>query len=212
MMDGQQDDKKDLTRRQSKKDRTATALAWEALRLFSKQGYEETSVEQIAEAANVSRRTLFRYFSGKGDIILAWTSEMTEALKNAIASASPDASLQDMVLLALLPVVHRITANREYAYALVQLLEHEPALRSVSLQKYEEWEEALAKALMARLPPTDMPSLAARLIARTAIATYRTAVDEWMKTEGEANLEDLLRRAFTFHPLLWMEDSPLSLG
>jgi len=117
-----------------------------------------------------------------------------------------------MVLLALLPVVRRITANREYAYALVQLLEHEPALRSVSLQKYEEWEEALAKALMDRLPPTDMPSLAARLIARTAIATYRTAVDEWMKTEGRTDLEHILRRAFTFHPLLWMEDSPLSLG
>ena len=111
-MDGEQDKKKDLGRRQSKKDRTATALAWEALRLFSTQGYEETSVEQIAEAANVSRRTLFRYFSGKGDIILAWTSDMTQALNVAISSSCPYASLQVMALLALRPVVRRITPNR----------------------------------------------------------------------------------------------------
>ena len=55
--------------RERKKERTRALIQHEALRLFAAHGYEQTTVEQIAEAAEVSTSTLFRYFSGKADIV-----------------------------------------------------------------------------------------------------------------------------------------------
>jgi AcrR family transcriptional regulator len=55
--------------RERKKERTRAQIQHEALRLFAAQGYDQTTVEQIAEAAEVSVSTLFRYFTGKADIV-----------------------------------------------------------------------------------------------------------------------------------------------
>ena len=55
--------------RERKKERTRVQIQHEALRLFAAQGYDQTTVEQIAEAAEVSVSTLFRYFTGKADIV-----------------------------------------------------------------------------------------------------------------------------------------------
>ncbi|EHH69484.1 TetR family transcriptional regulator [Gluconobacter morbifer] len=205
-------DGKERQLRQRKKDRTHAALVQEAMRLFSTKGYEETSVEEIAEAAQVSRRTLFRYFPGKADIVLAWTHGVTKILADAIGKIPLNAPLQETVLEALLPVVAYYSSDRLDAYALVVLVERTPALWNMSLQKYSEWEDTLAEALIPRMPATEMPSLVARLLARTAIATFRSALDEWIRKEGMVDLETILRQAFVFQPLLWQDDHPLSAG
>ncbi|AQS90346.1 MULTISPECIES: TetR family transcriptional regulator [Gluconobacter] len=210
--DAQQDGEQDGPLRQRKKDRTHAALVREAMRLFSTYGYEETSVDEIAEAAQISRRTLFRYFPGKADIILAWTHGVTTILTDAIRAVPLDVPLQDAVLAGLVPVVACYSSDRMDAYGVVRLVEQTPALRDMALRRYSEWEETLASALIARLPATEMPSLVARLLARTAIATFRTALDEWVKTEGRSDLETILRRTFTLQPLLWQNDFPMSSG
>ncbi|WP_078506799.1 TetR/AcrR family transcriptional regulator [Streptomyces viridochromogenes] len=60
-----------ISQRERKKARTRTAIQQEALRLFRDQGYEATTIEQIAEAAEVSASTVFRYFATKEDLVLS---------------------------------------------------------------------------------------------------------------------------------------------
>ncbi|GAN55403.1 HTH-type transcriptional regulator tcmR [Tanticharoenia sakaeratensis NBRC 103193] len=173
------------------------------MRLFAAKGYDVTSVDEIAAAALVSRRTLFRYFPTKAEIVLAWTRGMTHVVATSLDACPLDMPLEEALLRAFVPVIPHVSPHRKDAYALIFLIERTPALRSVSLQKYSEWENNLARSLEPRMPPSETPTFAARLIARTAIATFRTALDEWIRSRGRAAFEPLLRHAFDLQCHVW---------
>jgi AcrR family transcriptional regulator len=79
----------DLGLRERKKRRTRRALADAALRLFSERGYEQTTVADIAAAAEVSPRTFFGYFRSKEDVLFADTDERIELMRQALAEVPP---------------------------------------------------------------------------------------------------------------------------
>jgi AcrR family transcriptional regulator len=91
----------DLGLRERKKRRTRQALAEAALRLFAERGYEQTTVADIAAAAEVSTRTFFAYFPTREDVVFADTDERLEAMRQALASlpdgASPARAIHEMV-------------------------------------------------------------------------------------------------------------------
>jgi AcrR family transcriptional regulator len=71
--------------RERKKQRTREAIAWAARELFAERGYHETTLPDIAEAADVSTRTIFAYFPSKEDILFSDFALMKEALAQALA-------------------------------------------------------------------------------------------------------------------------------
>ena len=88
--------------RARKRRQTRQRLAETGLRLFLAQGYEATTLDQIAEAAGVSRRTIFHYFEQKEDILLAWKSGLGEAISAAILTERPNRPPLDVALSAML--------------------------------------------------------------------------------------------------------------
>ena len=76
--------------RERKRRETRQRLAETGLKLFLEQGYEETTLDAIAEAAGVSRRTVFHYFDQKEDILLAWKSGFGQAMRDAILRERPE--------------------------------------------------------------------------------------------------------------------------
>jgi AcrR family transcriptional regulator len=82
--------------RERKKARTRAAIRQHALRLFREQGYQATTVEQIAAAAEVSPSTFFRYFPTKEDVVLRddFDTRMFEAFESQPASLTPIAALR----------------------------------------------------------------------------------------------------------------------
>jgi TetR/AcrR family transcriptional regulator, regulator of mycofactocin system len=158
---------------------SARELELISLRLFTDVGFEDTTVERIAAEAGVSRRTFFRYFESKADVLWhAFDGEVT-ALRAAF-SAVPDAI---PMMEAIRQVV--VGANRYRAEDVpelrtrINLISSEPALQASAAHHYDAWERAVTEFAAARLgQPAD--SLNPLAIGRATLAVCRAAYDLWV--------------------------------
>jgi AcrR family transcriptional regulator len=149
--------------------------AWE---LFVEHGFEATTVEQIADAAGMSRRTFFRYFAGKDELILDKLLEVGERVAAALA-ARPKAEAAWPALRAALDVV--VTAQDDHpepSRRLGRLLRDEPGTRATMEERRRRWTEALGPLVAERLP--DHCTTAGRAVAGAALACYDAATDAWV--------------------------------
>lgn len=149
--------------------------AWE---LFVEHGFEATTVDQIAEAAGMSRRTFFRYFAGKDELILAKLLEVGERVAEALA-ARPDDEPAWPALRAAFDVV--VTTQDEFpepSRRLGRLLRDEPGTRGTMEERRRRWTQALGPLVAPRLP--DHSVTAGRAVAGAALACYVAATDAWI--------------------------------
>ncbi|WP_128428155.1 TetR family transcriptional regulator [Streptomyces cyaneus] len=144
------------TLRERKKQRTREALLRTALELFTTQGYEGTTVDDIAEAVDVSQRTFFRYFAGKEEAALA-LEEMTvahflEAVRERPLHEAPMEALRQAVLEGwdTLNDVIEAVAPVELYLRMYKVVESTPALLAAHLRRSVETEEAIARILAER--------------------------------------------------------------
>ncbi|MDI9834532.1 MULTISPECIES: TetR family transcriptional regulator [unclassified Streptomyces] len=144
------------TLRERKKQRTREALLRTALELFTTRGYEDTTVDDIAGAVDVSQRTFFRYFAGKEEAALA-LQEMTEthflrAVRDRPPHEAPMEALRQAVLDSwdsLSEVVESV-APVEVFLRMYQVIESTPVLLAAHLRRSLETEEAIARVLAER--------------------------------------------------------------
>lgn len=132
--------------RERKKQRTRDALVTAAVDLFQRQGYEHTTVAQIAEAAELSTRTFFLHFPTKEDVLLVNTDRRIAAGVDAITNHSPNTPLATVLLTAMEHMIDdadpgHITRLR------AQLLVRTPALQARLFQRLFSGQTALIDAL-----------------------------------------------------------------
>lgn len=149
--------------RERKKQRTRDALIRVAHELIVAQGYDDTTVDQIADAVDVSQRTFFRYFSSKEDVVFALQDETEthfyEAVRERPAHESPVRALRNALdsswegigeaIAEVVPIgVHM---------QMWQVIETTPALLAVHMRRSTEMEERLAEVFTRRegLSPSD---------------------------------------------------------
>jgi AcrR family transcriptional regulator len=156
---------------------THARIQAEGMRLFLERGFEATTLDDIASAADVSRRTLFHYFASKEEIVFSTKADFPDLLAEAVARRPADEPLLDMVEGALLDMAARyhFAQAREFA----RLIHDTPALSAGDQAKYEKVERVLAKALADRkgLPESDV---ACRVTAATAIGILKLSTDAWL--------------------------------
>ncbi|MGI5375092.1 TetR family transcriptional regulator [Streptomyces sp. CA-251387] len=144
------------TLRERKKQRTRDALLRTALELFTTQGYEHTTVDDIADAVDVSQRTFFRYFAGKEEAALA-LEEMTvahfvAAVRGRPPQEAPMEALRQAVLEGwdtLNDVIEAVVPVELYL-RMCRVVESTPVLLAAHLRKSVEIEEAIARVLAER--------------------------------------------------------------
>ncbi|MGW6911037.1 TetR family transcriptional regulator [Streptomyces sp. NPDC054940] len=144
------------TLRERKKQRTRDALLRTALELFTTQGYEHTTVDDIAEAVDVSQRTFFRYFAGKEEAALAvqgiTVAHFLEAVRERPSHEPPMEALRQAVLEGwdtLNEVVEAVVPIGLYL-RMYQVIESTPVLLAAHLRHSVEIEEAIAHILAER--------------------------------------------------------------
>ena len=170
-----------------------------ALRLLAFQGYEETTVEQIVAAAGVSRRTFFRYFKSKEDVIVESVGDLTTAIRLELASRPVDESAQSAVRAALSVAADELASDTAKSVAVIRLLFDTPALHRRYLERQSILQEELA-AELARREGLDegegREDLGPALVAGVAITAFQVAVDSWTRHGGDRDLGALIDEAF----------------
>src|SRR5690349_499612 len=136
--------------RESKKVKLRQAVRREALRLFAEQGWEATTVDQIAEAAEISTTTFYRYFADKEAVVLGG-DEPGEALVPALLAARPAGEPLPDALRAIHPALaERLTSRRDETLARYDLSTRVPELRARMAGEQEKNQAAYVAALTAR--------------------------------------------------------------
>jgi AcrR family transcriptional regulator len=135
-------------RREQKREETRRRLVREGQRLFAEQGFDRTSVDEIAAAAGVSRRTFFHYFQAKEDVVLSRHDDFERSLVEAIRTAAPEVPLLEVAEQAVLATLESF--DPQEVELLERLKSETPALRARDHGKYERLERSIAGALAER--------------------------------------------------------------
>jgi len=177
--------------RERKKAQTRSRLQEHALRLFTARGYEATTVEQIAAAAGVSHMTFFRYFPTKEDVVLSdsYDPMLVAAIRNRPPTEHAVARIRGALAEGLSAIY---AADREALLVRVRLALRTPALRA------RLWDNQFAtRDLLAGALADGSPSFAMRILASACLAALTTALEEWVATDGEAELPELIDEALS---------------
>ena len=189
-------------RRERKKRQTSEAIQVAARRLFAAQGYAATTVQQIADEADVAERTLFRYFESKEDLLLPDVEAFFDVVESAVRARPIDETPLTSIFEALAEVTDRS--------GLGPLLESGPAVAPVAASRLAkvlvDWEDRLSDVLLDRFvgmtgaAPTQELVLRASVVARAAVSAIRASIRmvQIANSSGspEADTAETLREAF----------------
>ena len=180
--------------RQRKKAATSDRIRASALRLFREQGYDATTVEQIAAAAGVSHMTFFRYFPTKEDVALS--DRFDPLIASAIAQTPAAWPLIQRIRAVLVQGLRQVyDTDRDTLLAQVKLIVSTPALRERQWAGQIATQQAILHALQ-----TDQydprASFQAKVTVAACLAAASTAVLTWVENDGTPELPDLIEQAF----------------
>ncbi len=188
-------------RRERKKRETSEAIQVAARRLFAAQGYAATTVQQIADEADVSERTLFRYFESKEDLLLPDVVSFFGAVESAIRARPIDETPLTSIFEALTLVTDRS--------GLGPIFESGPAIDPVAAGRLAkvlvDWEDRLSDVLLGRFvrmtgAATPRLALRASVVASAAVSAVRATIRTLQLGNASgspaADTAEVLREAF----------------
>lgn len=178
--------------RERKKQKTRDRVRREAYRLFAEHGYEATTVDQIAEAAEISPSTFFRYFPTKEDVVIQ--DEYDPALAEALRARPADEPIVDAILQALRgPLGRMLDQDREELLLCTRITFTDPAIRARSVGEQERSEREIA-AIIAERSGRNASDLDVKCAAAAIIAVFTTLVRHWVEGGGTEDLAELYER------------------
>ncbi len=164
-----------------------------AFRLFADAGFDETSVDDIAAAAGIGRRTFFRYYPSKSDLVWGDFGSELDRMRSWLAAVSPDVPMMEAVHQSVIEFNRVSPEQVPWHRRRLGLILGVPTLLANSTLRFAQWRTVVADFVAGRLglEPDD---LLPRVIGYTALGAALAAYEEWLRNEG-AELADLLDEA-----------------
>jgi len=161
------------------------------LRLMLDQGFEATTVEDIAAAAQVTSRTFFRHFPTKEDVILGQAEELLDRVRVALDAEPDDEPVMTAVTNAVMTLADDFEEHRHHHLIRARIMAETPSVQGRERQLHQAWEDLITHDVARRLgtDPADDPRPA--LIAATTVTTLRVARQRWLADNGRSHLPDL---------------------
>ncbi|MES5820511.1 mycofactocin system transcriptional regulator [Streptomyces sp. RG80] len=161
--------------------------------LFARQGFDGTTVDDIADVAGIGRRTFFRYFASKNDLVWGDFEEQLARLDTLLKAAEPSTSMMDALREAVVEFNRFDPAEVPWHRQRMALILRVPTLQADSAVRYASWRTLVTEFAARRL---DLPAsdLLPRLIGSTVLAACVAAYEQWL-TDEDADLSGLLDQA-----------------
>jgi AcrR family transcriptional regulator len=177
--------------RERKKQKTKASIQREALRLFKKKGYDETTIEDIAAAAEISPSTFFNYFPSKEDVVI-YDEYDPEIFATLIADTRQP--LGASIRSAVEAMAGVFESDRENIYERAKLQLEVPELRARAWEELEKTQNQFA-AIIGSRTARDAADFEVRVVAIALVAVAFEAAIEWVRLGGRGNMLDLFSRA-----------------
>src|SRR5437879_7270373 len=178
--------------RERKKLKTKEAIQREALRLFQEQGYDETTIEQIAAAAEISPSTFFNYFPTKEDTVLF--DRYDPMLESFIAELPRDEPLSRTIERALTMFATTIESDRQTIFVRAKLGFEVPQVRARFWEELEKAQNLFAGIIAARSGRT-ASDFEVRVLAMAIVTTAFEASLEWIRQDGKGDMFAVVKDA-----------------
>ncbi|HVW35216.1 MAG TPA: TetR family transcriptional regulator [Acidimicrobiia bacterium] len=174
--------------RERRKRLTAAELEAAALRLFGERGFDSVTVDDIAAEADVSRRTFFRYFASKEDVLLADHHVQLGRLREAMAARPADEPILTALRNAILSMSSDFEERREMVLLRGRIMRDTPSLQARSLVHQKAWEDAMQEMVANRLGVDPARDLRPGVVSATTLAAMRVAFANWLAAGARGDL------------------------
>lgn len=185
----------ELGLRERKKLERRRCIETAATELFRVNGFDGTTIEDIAASADIAPRTFFYYFATKEDVALAdynaRLGRLIEELHARPSTEAPWASLRA----AVVAVAKDYEVEQDDLILRLRIMAGTPSVYARSLQLQAGWEDSLAEALVARTP-SSADEIGPRLLASAALACMRSSIRHWLVTSQQTPLPELVQTSF----------------
>jgi AcrR family transcriptional regulator len=171
-------------------------LALAAAELFQTRGYVETTIDEIAACAGVGRRTFFRHYRSKEDVIFPDHDQLLLEV-GARLSMFPAESGLDAITAAVRIVLHHYVDTREISLLRYRLVSQVPALREREIASVARYQRVFRERLADGTDPGAESSLRAEVVAASVVAAHNQVLRRWLRGDGVtdpfAELDQALR-------------------
>ncbi|MEZ5381570.1 MAG: TetR family transcriptional regulator [Microthrixaceae bacterium] len=181
--------------RARKKRQRRRSIEGAAMALFEEHGFDGTTIEQIAAAADIAPRTFFSYFPTKEDVVLADYSGRLERILAELGRRPESEAPWDALQASFVEVAADYEAARDDLIRRFTIMSANAAVYARSLQLQAGWEDALADVLSRRANGTT-DDLESRLLASAALACVRSSLRHWLLTGHATPLPTLIDDCF----------------
>jgi len=158
------------------------------LALYDERGYDATTVADIAERAGLTKRTFFRYFADKREVLFGGSQQLQELLVQAVEQAPGSAGPFDAVVAALNAAALMFEERREHATRRQGIIAANPELQERELIKLASLAQAMADALRRR----GVPDATATLAAETGITVFKVAFERWVAPANRQSFSQVI--------------------
>lgn len=165
-----------------------------ALEMFSEQGFDHTTVDDIAHAAGIGRRTFFRYYASKNDVPWGAFDDQLLGMRATFAALPADIPILRGIRAAVLAFNHVDPDEQPWHRRRLQLILNTPALQAHSTLRYAAWRQVVADYVALRLGE-DPSSLVPQSVGHACLGVCIAAYERWLVDDG-ARLEELLDEVF----------------
>jgi TetR/AcrR family transcriptional regulator, regulator of mycofactocin system len=159
--------------------------------LFASRGFDETTVDDIAAAAGIGRRTFFRYFASKNDLVWGDFEEQLLRLRALLDESDPGAPMMEVVRLAVVEFNRFDPGDVPWHRQRMELILKVPTLQADATLRYASWRVIIAEFVAGRTgqsPSALAPQLVGHVLLAAAIAAY----ERWLSCDEGTGLSELL--------------------
>jgi len=183
--------------REWKKVKTRDQIIETTIQLCLKNGFKKVTIQEIVDSLDISRRTFFRYFRSKEDVVIERIGEYCGEVITELESRPKQEPVWTSLVEAFSRFIKRCTTNSAGMLALHKMMMENPSLLARKYEMPSQWEAALLPEVRKRLKRGGQQSINARILVSAVISCTNVAFEHWHEIGAEGRLDKIAGLAFT---------------